>query len=169
MKSYTLQNPNPVNSIQNRQPRRNPPSFPQESEQERLLSLRAVLPNGRYGNVFERSYTGGVEHWYCNMCECPIMGRVYHHEIGKRHTSNLSSRDEDGGGGKHQAGGAQQQPQEPIVTVQVAPGEPVPPGFEGEVEKVCEIQVRWLKEGGVVLKEIRYCFRSVSTITRSVH
>lgn len=114
--------------------------FLQESEQERLLSLKAVLPNGTYGSVFECTYTSGAEHWYCNMCECPIMGRVYHHEIGKRHTSNMSI------GLEHSRNSRQQQiasgnVQQEIPAVQVAPGEPVPPGFEGEVEKVCEIQV----------------------------
>lgn len=70
------------------------------------------------------------------------MGRVYHHEIGKRHTSNMSMV-MDGGRNRQQ----QQQQQTTTVhqespAVRVAPGEPVPPGFEGEVEKVCEIQVR---------------------------
>lgn len=63
------------------------------------------------------------------------MGRVYQHEIGKRHTNNLEER-----------GTIQAQPQlvsteEEQTTIQIAPGEPVPPGFEGEIEKVCEIQV----------------------------
>lgn len=62
------------------------------------------------------------------------MGRVYQHEIGKRHTSNLAAR-----------GTIQAQPQmvtsEEEQTIQIAPGEPVPPGFEGEIVKLCEIQV----------------------------
>lgn len=60
------------------------------------------------------------------------MGRVYQHEIGRRHTNNLASR-----------GTIQAQPQlvSSEQTIQIAPGEPVPPGFEGEIEKVAEIQV----------------------------
>lgn len=82
------------------------------------------------------------------------MGRVYHHEIGKRHTSNMSVVMDGGRSGRHQQQQQQQQqlqqqvsligpvqPEQPSVQLQVAPGEPVPPGFEGEVEKVCEIQV----------------------------
>lgn len=63
------------------------------------------------------------------------MGRVYHHEIGKRHTSRL------------QMGQKMQQMQGGSLSfddendLQVAPGEPVPPGFEGKVQKVAEIQV----------------------------
>lgn len=83
------------------------------------------------------------------------MGRVYHHEIGKRHTSNMSLGMDGGRSGRHQQQQQQQQqvsligpvqPEQPSVQLQVAPGEPVPPGFEGEVEKVCEIQVVQLED-----------------------
>lgn len=60
------------------------------------------------------------------------MGRVYHHEIGKRHTSRLQL-------GQKMQGDAI--PFEDEADIQVAPGEPVPPGFEGKVQKVAEIQV----------------------------
>ncbi|KAB0793094.1 hypothetical protein PPYR_12714 [Photinus pyralis] len=99
-----------------------------ETEQERLLAVKARLPNGKLGNVFELSFLNGAEHWYCNLCKCPIMGHVYHHEIGKRHTNNMqaplshSSFDDS--------------------PLQVAPGEPVPPGVESEIQKVAEIQER---------------------------
>ncbi|KAF5288762.1 hypothetical protein FQA39_LY15253 [Lamprigera yunnana] len=56
------------------------------------------------------------------------MGRVYHHEIGKRHTNNMQNATRRG----HDA----------EVTLQVAPGEPIPPGVETEVEKVAQIQER---------------------------
>lgn len=59
------------------------------------------------------------------------MGRVYHHEIGKRHTSRLSAPEPTAGPAPTTT--------EPVI--QIAPGEPVPPGFEGEIEKVAEIQV----------------------------
>ncbi|KAK4873888.1 hypothetical protein RN001_013248 [Aquatica leii] len=96
-----------------------------ETEQERLLNVKARLPNGKIGNVFELNVDSRSEHWYCNLCQCPVMGRVYHHEIGKRHTSNVQN-------GGNYASDAE--------LLQVAPGEPVPPGIDGEVEKVAQIQ-----------------------------
>lgn len=102
----------------------------QENEQERLLSIKTCLPSGKIGNVFELSFYNGSEHWYCNLCECPIMGRVYHHEIGKRHTGKMQV-----------AGNSHYTSVEPEPTLQVAPGEPLPPGFE-EMERVAQIQVR---------------------------
>ncbi|KAF5296408.1 hypothetical protein FQR65_LT01395 [Abscondita terminalis] len=96
-----------------------------ESEQERLLAIKARLPNGKYGNVFEFNFNSRSEHWYCNLCQCPVMGRVYHHEIGKRHSSNMQNA------GSH--------PYD-MDSLHVAPGEPIPPGVEGEVEKVAQIQ-----------------------------
>lgn len=107
----------------------------QASEQQRLLSLKAYLPNRTYGKVFELTFPNGSEHWYCHLCECPVMGRVYHHEIGKRHTSRLQM------GHKWQQQGPSAAPFEEEGDIQVAPGEPVPPGFEGKVQKVAEIQV----------------------------
>lgn len=86
------------------------------------------------------------------------MGRVYHHEIGKRHTSNMSNCQDFGRGVVNQQQAAMVASstiqQEPVV--HVAPGEPVPPGFEGEVEKVCEIQVRESEEESLFL--ILFCF-----------
>lgn len=95
------------------------------------------------------------------------MGRVYHHEIGKRHTSNMSigmenaagrnNRHASGGGGGG-GGNASAQQSEAPPTLHVAPGEPVPPGFEGEVEKVCEIQV-----GGLSSKlTLLMCFNLIN-------
>lgn len=60
------------------------------------------------------------------------MGRVYHHEIGKRHSTNATNLSRRGA---------------PVLVGQSAPcvaaGEPVPPGFEGEMQKVCQIQVSY--------------------------
>lgn len=52
----------------------------------------------------------------------------------------MSNCQDFGRSGNQQAASVAAVQQEPIMYV--APGEPVPPGFEGEVEKVCEIQVR---------------------------
>lgn len=103
----------------------------QANETERLVNLKAVLPSGQHGTVFELSYVSGAEHWYCNMCECPVMGRVYHHEIGKRHRLNTQNSAKRG-----RPGIVAEQP--PIL---VNAGEPVPPGFEGESQKIAQIQV----------------------------
>ncbi|KAK9743961.1 hypothetical protein QE152_g8182 [Popillia japonica] len=110
-------------------------SFPvyskKANETDRLLSLKSYFPNGSFGNVFELSYVNGSEHWYCNMCECPVMGRVYHHEIGKRHSTNVANLSKRG---------VTTLVGQPVL--HVAAGEPVPPGFEGEVPKTCQIQER---------------------------
>ncbi|RZC41383.1 hypothetical protein BDFB_002023 [Asbolus verrucosus] len=109
-------------------------STKQEKERERLLSVRAVLPTGKYGNVFEFKYINGTEHWYCNACACPVMGWVFHHETGKRHTMALGSQ-------SHERFPMPQETEEQ-PTIQIAPGEPVPPGFEGQIEKIALIQER---------------------------
>ncbi|KAJ8916865.1 hypothetical protein NQ315_005872 [Exocentrus adspersus] len=107
----------------------------QATEQERLLKQKAILRNGQYENVFELSYVNGAEHWFCNACRCPVMGRVYQHEIGKRHTQNLA-------GNRHLDQPRKDEPEEAPITIDIAPGEPVPPGFEGEVGRVAQIQER---------------------------
>ncbi|KAK4873891.1 hypothetical protein RN001_013251 [Aquatica leii] len=96
-----------------------------ETEQERLLSIKTRLPNGKVDNVFELNINNLAEHWYCNLCQCPVMGLVYHHEIGKRHSSNMQN-----------AGTYAFESD----LLQVAPGEPVPPGVDEEVEKIAQIQ-----------------------------
>lgn len=106
----------------------------QEKERDRLLSIKAVLPNGKYDNVYEYKYTGGNEHWYCNACACPIMGFVFHHETGKRHAVALGNQNPE------RTSSLQDSDESPL-SIQIAPGEPVPPGFEGQVEKVALIQV----------------------------
>lgn len=58
------------------------------------------------------------------------MGRVYHHEIGKRHSTNVSNVSKRG---------SAVLVGQPVL--HVAAGEPVPPGFEGEMQKTCQIQV----------------------------
>ncbi|CAH0563320.1 unnamed protein product [Brassicogethes aeneus] len=113
----------------------------QANEEERLLNLKAFLPNGQYGRVFELNYlelkNNGTQHWFCNACKCPVMGRVYQHELGKRHCINMARG--------HQREGDPAAPPPPTKedhhqTIQVAPGEPLPPGFEGQVEETTLIQ-----------------------------
>ncbi|EFA08005.2 uncharacterized protein CG7065 homolog isoform X1 [Tribolium castaneum] len=111
-------------------------STKQEKERERLLNVKTVLPNGKYGNVFDFKYINGTEHWYCNACACPVMGWVFHHETGKRHSLALGKQNQD------QDRLTSSQDVEETPTIQIAPGEPVPPGFEGEIERVALIQER---------------------------
>lgn len=106
----------------------------QEKERERLLNVKAVLPNGKYGNVFEFKYINGTEHWYCNACACPVMGWVFHHENGKRHSMALGNQNPERFPSLSEV--------DETPTIQIAPGEPVPPGFEGQIEKVALIQVK---------------------------
>ncbi|KAK9882963.1 hypothetical protein WA026_001180 [Henosepilachna vigintioctopunctata] len=112
-----------------------------EAVEEQALSKKAILPNGKYDTIFELNYVEGSQHWFCRICECLVLGKLFNHEIGKRHLGNLekwnwnthfegrdSSNNAEGGGSET-----------PMV---VAPGEPVPPGFEGEIESVTMIQGR---------------------------
>lgn len=84
------------------------------------------MRDGKYRNVFERSYIKGNEHWYCNACECPVMGRIFTHEMGRRHTFNLNA---NGGGPELRK---EDEKKEEDVEIEIAPGEPAPPGFEEE-------------------------------------
>lgn len=78
------------------------------------------------------------------------MGRAYHHEIGKRHTSNLAGSKKNvvkhGGGSDKEDRGDESAEPEQHPSMEIAPGEPVPPGFEGEIEKLAHIQVSLINE-----------------------
>ncbi|XP_017782518.1 PREDICTED: uncharacterized protein CG7065-like [Nicrophorus vespilloides] len=112
------------------------------SEQERLLNVKGYLPNGKYSTVFELRYNNGNESWYCKVCKCPVMGRMFYHEGGRRHTVNMANFE-----AKFSWKGPTIMPQpepvqEEVASMKIAPGEPVPPGFEGEITKVAQIQER---------------------------
>ncbi|XP_068914350.1 uncharacterized protein CG7065-like isoform X2 [Tenebrio molitor] len=62
------------------------------------------------------------------------MGWVFHHETGKRHTMALGNQSQDRFPSVQEV--------EETPSIQIAPGEPVPPGFEGQIEKVALIQER---------------------------
>lgn len=62
------------------------------------------------------------------------MGFVFHHETGKRHAVALGNQNQDRITSVHDN-------DESPLSIQIAPGEPVPPGFEGQVEKIALIQV----------------------------
>lgn len=70
------------------------------------------------------------------------MGRVFQHEIGKRHLLNLSKHNK-------RSADKQQRDEEKVYEepepISIAPGEPAPPGFEDEINRVAQIQVGLLK------------------------
>lgn len=143
-----------------------------EADDERLLSIKAHLPFGRYGNVFSKSYNDGMEQWYCNICECPVMGRMFHHETGKRHTQQISKLDPRRNKDRY-AKDDKLEEEKPAVKeeetlfskmgsgldqakINVAPGEPVPPGEETEATKVAQIQDRLDKFKASALLGLEY-------------
>ncbi|XP_030764258.1 uncharacterized protein CG7065-like isoform X2 [Sitophilus oryzae] len=63
------------------------------------------------------------------------MGRVYQHELGRRHSINMHVTN------RHLEKEKDAEPSdEGKVIIEVAPGEPVPPGMEGEVTRQAQIQ-----------------------------
>lgn len=62
------------------------------------------------------------------------MGRVFQHEIGKRHTQNIANNNRRVD--RKQKEEIRDEPE----SMDIAPGEPAPPGFE-EISKTSQIQV----------------------------
>lgn len=62
------------------------------------------------------------------------MGRVFQHEFGKRHSQNLANTN------RHLERKQKEEINDDPELVDVAPGEPAPPGFE-DVARTCQIQV----------------------------
>ncbi|VEN35026.1 unnamed protein product [Callosobruchus maculatus] len=121
----------------------------QEKERERILGQKAYLRDGSYGRIFEpeNHETCNSDFYYCRVCECPVLGKVFQHEIGKRHTFNLAACNYDNKIDKgEEESSRRDEDDEPAtqMTVDVAPGEPLPPGFENEVQegRSCQIQER---------------------------
>ncbi|XP_048520055.1 uncharacterized protein CG7065 isoform X3 [Dendroctonus ponderosae] len=111
-----------------------------ETENDRLLKIKAVLKNGQLDNVFELTYVNGGEHWFCRICECPIMGRVYQHELGRRHSINMTAALNRPGNRDFKEVIPMESEETPQL--ELAVGEPLPPGFEGEVTRKAQIQDR---------------------------
>lgn len=78
------------------------------------------------------------------------MGRVYQHELGRRHTLNMQATF----GRKRVESEDETQVPEQNAVLEVAPGEPVPPGFE-DMDRKAIIQV-WiaLLISKIVLKKV---------------
>ncbi|KAK4873885.1 hypothetical protein RN001_013245 [Aquatica leii] len=96
-----------------------------KTESERLLNITARLPNGEVGNVFELNVHNQSEHWYCNVCQCAVVGLVFIHEIEPTHITNMQNAGSCALGSE---------------LLQVVSSGSAPPEIEGEIEKVAQIQ-----------------------------
>lgn len=70
------------------------------------------------------------------------MGRVYQHEMGRRHSINMTSAVSRPG---HREFKDLPMESEETPQLELAVGEPLPPGFEGEVTRKAQIQVTFLE------------------------
>lgn len=77
------------------------------------------------------------------------MGRVYQHELGRRHTLNMQATY----GRKRIESEEETHVPEENAILEVAPGEPVPPGFE-DMDRKAIIQVRIVILNVMVFKKI---------------
>lgn len=68
------------------------------------------------------------------------MGRVFQHEIGKRHTQNIANNN------RHMERRQKEETRDEPEVMDIAPGEPAPPGFE-EISRTSQIQVSFLYSG----------------------
>ncbi|KAF7279319.1 hypothetical protein GWI33_007411 [Rhynchophorus ferrugineus] len=108
-----------------------------ETENQRLLNEKAILRNGKYENIFELSYVDGTERWYCKICERPMIG-VYQHAMGRKHMTRLQIANRQFKKDESQ----DNLDVEEISDVEVAPGEPVPPGEKVRAVRQAQIQER---------------------------
>ncbi|KAJ8916864.1 hypothetical protein NQ315_005871 [Exocentrus adspersus] len=111
----------------------------QAAEVERLLNKKAATgSDDKFEYVFNLSYGNGSENWFCNFCDCSIAGGVdgvHEHETDKRHIRKLGLDNHDSDKPE------EKKPEEEPVTIDIAAGEPIPPGFEEQhVNRVAQIQ-----------------------------
>nr|CAI5854494.1 unnamed protein product [Callosobruchus analis] len=92
----------------------------QEKEIERILSQKAFLKDGSYGKVFqpENRETYGIDSYYCrhtyNLQTCNYKNKAVQEDL-----EDMSRREDN-------------EETTDRMTIDVAPGEPLPPGFENE-------------------------------------
>lgn len=65
------------------------------------------------------------------------MGRVFQHEVGKRHSQNIANTN------RHMDKRQKEESRDESEVMDIAPGEPAPPGFE-EISRNSQIQVGFL-------------------------
>ncbi|XP_055315040.1 uncharacterized protein CG7065-like [Sitodiplosis mosellana] len=108
--------------------------------EQNVLNLRVELSDGTKGYIFSRNPHRNEAKMFtynCHICSVPnLPGErcLYTHISGRRHQTKLTSKQFDANLFR-----ATLQRSNKIV-MKIAPGEPVPPGFENEVKAVAEIQ-----------------------------
>lgn len=96
------------------------------------------LEDGTWNFVFNRvSDKGTPAVWRCNVCDCSINGPVEQHASGKKHQQAMSVKSHPI---KNWGKSPPTSKRLSMGDLKLAPGEPVPPGFEDEVRGVTEIQ-----------------------------
>lgn len=107
-----------------------------EREEKRLLSVKVKLDEGGHGYVFSIKTTDLSVRWKCHLCDVLIIGQkhVDTHIQSKKHQVKMALP-------SHPASMFTRLDTKPLVEMpKLAPGEPVPPGFEDVVKRVTQIQ-----------------------------
>nr|CAD7195145.1 unnamed protein product [Timema douglasi] len=142
MESYVNQNNSDEDfdnlDIKGRSWKENTQAKNKEEDRDRILNLKVPTEDGTFGYVF--SLRGNLDEdsqrWRCHLCDVVVLNQdhVETHILSKKHQVKLTvpshprclfSRLE-----------SDTEPEIP----QLAPGEPVPPGFEDVVKRVAQIQ-----------------------------
>lgn len=99
-----------------------------------MVTKKVKLENGTYNFVFSRNVDEGHKpYWRCNICDVVVGGSLSKHALGRKHQSSMSLP-------VHPVYLFNKACGKPMLDLKLAPGEPVPPGFEDEVRGVTEIQ-----------------------------
>lgn len=103
--------------------------------------MNARLLDGSSGKVFSVLPTERGPQWRCHACQVTVLGsrEIYKHERSKDHARVMVETK------AHPPENFREQslpppPHQTLLEMSLAPGEPVPPGFEGEVRGIAEIQ-----------------------------
>lgn len=93
------------------------------------------LEDGSYNFVFIKKFDDyNKAYWRCNICDVAVGGALEKHVMGRKHQTclGLSSHPIQFWGKQ-----APPKPRYGMGDLRLAPGEPVPPGFEDEVCRIC--------------------------------
>ncbi|PSN42980.1 hypothetical protein C0J52_13212, partial [Blattella germanica] len=107
-----------------------------DREEKRLLSIKVKLDGGGFGYVFSVKTSDHAIRWNCHLCDVLIIGQkhVDTHIQSKKHQIKMALP-------SHPANLFKRIDNKSIVEMPtLAPGEPVPPGFEDVVKRVTQIQ-----------------------------
>lgn len=92
------------------------------------------LDDGTNGYVFSKKFDDfNKPFWRCNICDVTVGGSLEKHSIGRKHQTCLGLPSHP-----QILWGKIPRPQSRLMgDLKLAPGEPVPPGFEDEVRNYC--------------------------------